>query len=203
MKLDRGYLIVFEGIDGTGKSTHCKLLEQYLLDQNIDVVRLFEPTKGVWGQKIRKILTEGRKGISPVDELELFIKDRKDDVDRNIMPALSQNKVVLIDRYYFSTAAYQGALGLDPVNICKSNEAFAPKPDLVLLFFSSPEECLNRIEQSREGFSSFEKLDYLKKVQKIFDSFTNPEIKRIDSSLSKDEVHSNVVREITQLLPLR
>ena len=202
MKLDRGYLIVLEGIDGTGKSTHCKLLEQYLLNQKINVIRLFEPTKGEWGLKIRKILSEGRQGISPNDELELFIKDREDDVEKNIKPALRQNKVVLIDRYYFSTAAYQGALGLDPDSICIRNEEFAPKPDLVLLFFSSPEECLKRIEQSREAFSSFEKLEYLQKVQKIFDSFSRPEIKRIDSNLPKSTVHDNVIREVKKLFTL-
>jgi dTMP kinase len=202
LKLNRGYLIVFEGIDGTGKSTHCKLLEEYLLNLKIDVVRLFEPTKGEWGLKIRKILTEGRQGISPNDELELFIKDREDDVERNIMPALRENKVVLIDRYYFSTAAYQGALGLDPDSICTRNEEFAPIPDLVLLFHSSPEECLKRIEESRDGFSSFEKLDYLKKVQEIFNNFSRPEIKRINSDFPKDTVHENVVHEVKQLLPL-
>jgi len=203
LKPDSGYLIVFEGIDGTGKSTHCKLLEQYLINQNIDVVRLFEPTKGEWGLKIRKILTEGRQGISPKEELDLFIKDREDDVERNILPALSQNKIVLIDRYYFSTAAYQGALGLDPESIVKMNEVFAPKPDLVLLFHTSPEECLKRIEQSRNGFSSFEQLEYLQKVQKIFDSFSRPEIKKIDSNLPKNTVHNAVVCEINELLSLK
>jgi dTMP kinase len=203
LELDKGYLIVFEGIDGTGKSTHIKLLEQYLLNQKIDVVRLFEPTKGEWGLKIRKILTDGRQGITPEDELKLFIKDREDDVEKNILPALRNNKVVLIDRYYFSTAAYQGALGLDPEEICNKNEEFAPIPDLVLLFFSSPEECLKRIEKSREEFSSFEKLEYLQKVQKIFDSFSRPEIKRIDSNLPKNTVHDNVVNEVKKLLDLK
>ncbi len=96
----------------------------------------------------------------------------------------------------------QGALGLDPESIVRSNEVFAPAPDLVLLFVTSPEECLKRIEESREGFSAFEKIDYLKKVQEIFDSFSRPEIKRIDSDREKDEVHADVVREAKQALEL-
>ena len=202
MKLDRGYLIVFEGIDGTGKSTHCKLLSQYLRDKGIDALQLFEPTKGQWGMKIRSILAKGRQGISPDEELQLFINDRKEDVANNINPALDQNKVVLLDRYYFSTAAYQGALGLDPDLICRENEIFAPAPDLVLLFFSSPEECLRRIQKSRESFSSFEQLDYLKKVQAIFDTFARPEFKRIDSARPKDIVHEHVVNEVNALLQI-
>ncbi len=202
MKFDRGYLIAFEGIDGTGKSTHCKLLAEYLEDIGLDVLRLREPTNGIWGKKIREVIAKGRNGVSPEEELELFINDRKDDVKRNIKPALAKNRVVLIDRYYLSTAAYQGALGLDPESICRSNEVFAPAPDLVLLFVTSPEECLKRIEESREGFSSFERMDYLKEVQVIFDSFSRPEIKRIDSNREKDEVHADVVREANQLLKI-
>ena len=202
LKHDRGYLIAFEGIDGTGKSTHCKLLADYLEGLGRNVLRLREPTDGVWGKKIREVIARGRNGISPEEELELFINDRKDDVDRNIKPALEKNRVVLIDRYYFSTAAYQGSLGLDPESIVRSNEVFAPAPDLVLLFVTSPEECLKRIEASREGFSAFEKIDYLKKVQKIFDSFSHPVIKRIDSDRGKDEVHADVVRETKQGLGL-
>lgn len=202
LKHDRGYLIAFEGIDGTGKSTHCKLLADYLEGLGINVLRLREPTDGVWGKKIREVIAKGRNGISPEEELELFINDRKDDVERNIKPALAKNRVALIDRYYFSTAAYQGALGLDPESIVRSNEIFAPAPDLVLLFVTSPEECLKRIEESREGFSAFEKIDYLKKVQKIFDSFSHPVIKRIDSDREKDEVHADVVREAKRALQL-
>ena len=64
--------------------------------------------------KIRRLLSDGRQGISPQEELSWFINDRKEDIETNIMPALKKHKVVLMDRYYFSTAAYQGALGLDP-----------------------------------------------------------------------------------------
>ncbi len=200
MKLDRGYLIVFEGIDGTGKSTHCRLLGEYLESRGIPVRRLFEPTKGKWGMKIRKLLTEGRGDIRPEEELSWFMKDRQEDVEKNIQPGLSQNEIVVLDRYYYSTAAYQGALGLDPQWICRENEAFAPKPDLVFLFTASPEKCLERIQKSREAQSAFERLDYLQKVQSIFDSFDDPVIQRIDTEPPQDEVHEKLRQRVDTVI---
>ena len=127
----RGWLIVFEGIDGTGKSTQCKEMEVYLNKIGTPVARFREPTDGIWGQKIRKILTVGRGDVTREEELSWFIEDRREDVKNNIVPALSLNKVVLLDRYYYSTAAYQGALGLAPESILRENEIFAPKSPIL------------------------------------------------------------------------
>lgn len=203
MELDRGYLIALEGIDGTGKTTQGTLLGDYLEQCGLPVVRLREPTQGPWGQKIRKILTEGRGGITPDEELQWFLNDRKEDVEQNIRPALDANKVVVIDRYYYSTAAYQGALGFDPQKICADNEAFAPRPDRVLIFSGSLETSFERIAQGRDGFSSFEKKEYLKKVHAIFDSFEGPHIRRIDSDGSVDAVHRQVAAVADDLLGIR
>ena len=178
----RGWLFVFEGIDGTGKSTQCSKMEEYLNSKEVPCVHLREPTNGFWGQKIRKILTVGRGNVTREEELSWFIEDRKEDVEKNILPALDQNKVVLLDRYYYSTAAYQGALGLNPDSIINDNEIFAPVPDRAYIFSATPEECLARIEKSRETQSSFEKLEYLKSVQKIFDTFEGDNMKRISST---------------------
>jgi dTMP kinase len=197
--LKRGFLIVFEGIDGTGKSTQCELLAKSLTERDILNIALAEPTRGTWGTKIRKLLSEGRQGISPQEELSWFVNDRKEDIELNIMPALQDNKVVLMDRYYFSTAAYQGALGLDPEQIRLENETFAPIPDRVLIFLTSPETCLERIESSRDQKSAFEKLDYLRNVQELFKSFTGPNIRFIDSVGSVPEVHEKVLSAIEDL----
>ncbi len=201
--MDRGYLIALEGVDGTGKSTQCGLLADYLESSGCPVVRLREPTAGVWGQKIRKILSEGRGGITPEEELKYFINDRKEDVERNIAPALEQGKVVLIDRYYYSTAAYQGALGFDPVKIIKDNEAFAPRPDCVFIIQVSLDESFRRIEQGRDEISAFEKREYLEKVVKIFDTFTGEHIRRIDSGPPVEQVQAVLRREVNALLGLK
>lgn len=203
MQLDRGYLIVFEGIDGTGKSTHCRLLGDFLESMGFPVRRLFEPTRGTWGMKIRKLLTKGREDVGPEEELSWFINDRKEDVEKNIGPALDQKKIVILDRYYYSTAAYQGALGLDPQWIISENEVFAPKPDLVFLFITPPEQCLERIQKSRMEQSTFERLDYLQKVQQIFDSFNAPTIRRIDTIPPLAEVHEKLRDEVTAMINRR
>ena len=199
MKLARGILIVFEGIDGTGKSTQSSMLAKVLSEMQVPNISLAEPTRGTWGKKIRRLLTEGRQGISAQEELSWFINDRKEDVEKNIMPALQGNKVVIMDRYYFSTAAYQGALGMDPEQIRLDNESFAPVPDRVLIFLSSTEACLERIESSRDQKSAFEKLDYLNSVQEIFKRFNGPNIRFINSVGSLSEVHEKVLAEINDL----
>jgi len=202
LQVDRGYLIVFEGVDGTGKSTHCKLMAEHLEGKGFPVLRLAEPTRGFWGKKVREILAKGRGDVSPEEELAWFINDRKENVENNIRPALAQKKIVFMDRYYFSTAAYQGALGLNPDEILRENEAFAPVPDRVFIFSAPLEVCLERISKSRSsGPDSFEKLEYLKKVQKVFDTFTGPRFRRIDSSGSQEAVHAQLRNEICELFP--
>ena len=198
--MKQGYLIVLEGVDGTGKTTQSGLLADYLESIEYAVVRLREPTTGVWGQKIRKILTEGRGDVTPEEELQYFINDRKEDVEQNIAPALEQGKIVLIDRYYYSTAAYQGALGFDPVKIIKDNEVFAPRPDLLFIIQGSLDESFRRIEQGRDSFSSFEKRDYLEKVQSIFNTFTGDHIRRINGEPSIEDVQQALRQEVDTLL---
>ena len=194
--LKKGVLIAFEGIDGAGKTSQVALVKDWLRDGGYDVIDFKEPTKGFWGQKIREIARYGRKGISPRDELQLFMNDRKENVERNIRPALEKCKLVLLDRYYFSTIAYQGALGIDPGEIKQLNEEFAPRPDLVILLDVSPQLGLSRIIDGRDGtVTQFEKEEYLTKVQKIFIDLEQPYIQKVDGSRSKDDVF-NIIQNI-------
>lgn len=108
--MNKGLLIVFEGIDGTGKSTQMSLLARYLREKGFAVIETREPTNGQFGQQIRALYTN-RSGVSPEQELELFLADRREHVDNVLTPALQEGKIVLCDRYFLSTAAYQGVIG--------------------------------------------------------------------------------------------
>src|SRR5437868_4649133 len=89
-----------------------------------EVVLTKEPTDGPWGQKLRRSFVTER--LAPADELDAFVNDRREHVDALITPALARGAIVIVDRYYYSTVAYQGARGLDAARVLAMNRAFAP-----------------------------------------------------------------------------
>ncbi|MGB1260272.1 MAG: dTMP kinase, partial [Akkermansiaceae bacterium] len=139
----RGKLIVIEGIDGTGKSTQAQLLADALRRAGHEVVQSFEPTNGPWGKKLRESATTGR--LSSKEELEYFLKDRAQHVHELISPTVARGGIVILDRYYFSSMAYQGARGIDPQMIREENEKFAPQPDYLLILDLPVDDALERI----------------------------------------------------------
>ncbi|SDO79959.1 thymidylate kinase [Desulforhopalus singaporensis] len=190
---------MFEGADGTGKSTQLKLLADHLNGLGLDVVTTREPTDGQWGQKIRELYVN-RQQHSPEYELELFVNDRKEHVQQQLTPALMAGKVVLCDRYFLSTVAYQSALGFDVDDIFDKNR-FAPEPDMALIFQASVETSRQRIVLGRnEELNDFEQLDNLVKVATIFSRLDKPYIRTIDAEGSVDEVHQRVKNAIAPLL---
>lgn len=195
--LSRGFLIAFEGIDGAGKTTQLRMLAEYLIKKGYDVQCLREPTDSLWGQKIRQLAREGRN--SPEEELHLFVEDRKMNVRQNIFPALQRKQIVLIDRYYISTMAYQGARGLDVEYIRQINEAFAPIPDLVLILTLPPAQAIARLIQERGTGDLFEQEEYLTKVAAIFHSLCGKNICHIDASQERETVQT-VIRTKVQAL---
>lgn len=199
-KKRKGKLIVFEGIDGTGKTTQIKHLALALEKRSYTVVATREPTDGVFGRKIRELYVS-REGVSPADELELFLADRREHVSQVINPALAEGKIVLTDRYYLSTAAYQGAAGMDYLEIIAANEKFAPRPDLVLLLDIAVSASVQRIQDLRqESLNAFEQEDNLTKVDRIFKAMVYSYIKTIDGSQSVGAVHNSVMTYVDDLL---
>jgi dTMP kinase len=181
-----GWLVVLEGIDGAGKSTVLRRLADHCKDLGLTPIVSFEPTRGPWGMKLRRSMTEGR--LTLAEELDLFLKDRAEHVETVIRPALKAGQVVLLDRYYFSTAAYQGARGADPNEILMENERFAPAPDLVLLLDFDPVAGIERIRARGDAPNTFEQLDQLQEVRRIFLGLDRPFIHRIDAAQSPDAV---------------
>ncbi|HEY8460438.1 MAG TPA: dTMP kinase [Blastocatellia bacterium] len=149
--MGRGKLITFEGIDGCGKSTQLRLLEQYLLERGSDVVSTREPGGTELGRKIRSALLGGAgDSVEPLAELLLYAADRAQHVRQVIMPALARGKVVLSDRYYDATTAYQGyARGFDLKLVSQLNELATGglEPDLTLLFDLDAQTGLERIRR--------------------------------------------------------
>lgn len=198
-RIRQGFLIVFEGLDGAGKTTQLQCLARYLQQQRYDVVCLKEPTDGVWGQKLRQAATQSRTDITPEQELAWFLADRREDVEQNIRPALARGQIVLLDRYYFSTMAYQGARGWPPDSIRQQNEAFAPPPQLLFLLDLPPAQGLDRIRQKRQ-LDAFERLDYLEQVAAIFAAMDFPYLRRIQAAQSPDAVHTQICKDVQAAL---
>lgn len=183
-----GLLIAFEGIDGCGKTTMARRTADELRRQGYKAVYLREPTDGPHGRRLREIMLSSEKR-NPQLEFDLFLLDRQQDVQSNIVPALQAGGIVCIDRYYISSMAYQGALGLDPNMIQHKNEQFAPAPDLILRYVVSIETALKRISTSRsDGANQFETQEYLEKVNQVFDGMNFPQMQNISADQTQDDV---------------
>jgi dTMP kinase len=191
LNLKKGILIVFEGVDGGGKTTQAKLLRKTLEDKGIAVVYFREPSDSRWGRIIREKAAE-EDSLTPQEELELFVKDRRENVAYNLVPALAAHKVVLLDRYYFSTMAYQGAKGIDPEMIREMNESFAVIPDLVFVLDVEPDLGLDRIQDRKQRDLLFEREGYLREVRRLFHSFQWDFVFHIDAERALDEVEADI-----------
>ena len=161
----RGKFIVIEGLDGCGKTTQVKLLAEKMREQGKEVVETNEPTKGLVGKLIRQVLE--KKVILPSNALQLlFVADRGDHLRQTIKPALSAGKVVISDRYLWSTVAY-GSLNLDK-NWLLSLHRYCPYPDVSIFLEVKPKICLQRIGLRGEGKTIFEEEEKLRRVWQTY-----------------------------------
>ena len=198
----KGKLIVIEGIDGSGKSTCAKNLAEKLNSINIKTIYTFEPTHSHYGAKLRDgMLSED---LDTEEELLLFVKDRKEHIEYMIKPALEEGYFIILDRYFYSSIAYQGAKGIDINQIINMHKDFIIKPDIVFIFHLPIDIALNRIISKRGIADRFENETYLKKVDKIFHSFNEPFIYHIDTDkdikIINDELF-NILEKSKMLAP--
>jgi dTMP kinase len=191
----KGFLVVFEGIDGTGKSTHADILAEAMRARGLSVLQSREPTQGEHGRRIRESAATGR--LAPAAELDLFMRDRREHVANVLQPALDAGTFVVVDRYYLSTAAYQGARGLDPEAILAANEAFAPIPDIAILFQIAVDDGRQRIRHRGDGDGDlFEREEDLRRVATVFAALDRPYIARIDGNRPLAEVAEEIRRRV-------
>lgn len=199
MRLRKGILIVLEGIDGSGKSTQVRRLLKSLRRRGYDAAGFREPTRGRWGRQIKR-LAKLPGSLSPEEELDLFVKDREENVARNLKPALAARKVVVLDRYYFSTIAYQGAKGLDVGRIRRMNERIAVKPDLVFILDIGAGLGLGRIHHRRRKDLLFERERYLCKVRAIFRGLQGRKFVHLDASRTREQIAEAIWARVQRLL---
>lgn len=194
-----GLLIVFEGIDGSGKTTQARRLLRRLRRRGRTARFFREPSRGRWGREIRRqARTAG--SLTPRQELELFVRDRRENVARNLGPALAAGRDVVLDRYYFSTIAYQGAKGLDPGRIRRLNESFAIPPDLVIVLDVDASAGLARIAGRKSRDELFERRDYLVRVARLFRGFDGPSIVHVDGRGDARAIARAIWAEVEPLL---
>ncbi len=200
MRLRQGILVVLEGIDGSGKTTQARSLLRRLRRRGWQAAFFREPTRGKWGREIkRKAVRDG--SLTPEEELALFLKDRRENVERNLRPALAKGKIVVLDRYYFSTIAYQGAKGIDPRRIRRLNESFAVPPDLVIVLDVEAAAGLARIAGRKTRDELFEREDYLARVREIFRGFRGPRFVHLDGRGDRRAVGRAIWARVEKLLP--
>ena len=157
-----GRFIVFEGIDGSGKSEQARRLASALAAEGHRVVSTREPTDGEWGRKYRAWAAGGFEA-SPDEVLGWFAADRREHVAALIRPALARGDVVVCDRYRDSTRAYQAAQGIDREKLASlfAGREF-PAPDLVLWLRVPVETALERL--GRNATERFERAEFLFRV---------------------------------------
>ncbi len=189
-----GLLVVIEGIDGVGKTTVHKALAERLKN-NPNFVFSYEPTNGAYGKKLREALKQGN--LSKEEMLFLFIKDRFEHVKRLIIPSLKEGKLVILDRYYPSTIAYQGAEGFDFKELLILNETIAPTPDLMIYFDLPVEVAVKRLKERGNEFSIFEKEEKLVRIagnyEKLLPLF---KVQRLDALQPVDKLIDEVLSNV-------
>ncbi len=192
-----GFFICIEGLDASGKTTQARRLVRNLRRKGFEAVYTTEPSSGEVGKFIREHILQRRKRVPSVVEALLFAADRIDHVERKIKPALQEGKIVVCDRYVFSSMAYQGAAGLNVRWIEEINGSALP-PDLAIYLDVPMDLLIKRMKRKR---SVMETLEVQRKVQEIYMKLVESgRLVPINGNRPVDEISRNVLEIILDLL---
>ena len=204
--------ITFEGIDGSGKSTCIEKLKKYI-EQNLDINNfVFTREPGGTNLKecedIRNILLDKNNDIDPKTEMLLYLASRTLHVNKLIKPSIANNKIVLCDRFFDSSIAYQGAgrnLGLEYVKKMNYDVLDNFKPDFTFYFRIDFQTSVSRMKKNNRVLDrlELEKQDFFKKSIEGYEWLVNQEKERfiiIDATKTPEEVFKNVLNEFLRLL---
>ena len=208
MKHRNNLFIALEGIDGSGKSTQTKLLTERLTNQGHKVYSTFEPTNNHIGKLIRDIL----KGNTKADYriiAGLFVADRLDHLlneEYGIVKKLAEGYTVIMDRYYFSSYAYQGAhMDIDWVIQANAMSASILRPDVNIFIDVAPEISMQRLHANRDTIELFETLDNLKLVRsKYMEAFeklkADENIFSVDGNRTAELIAGDIWQKVSSML---
>ncbi|MDX9859153.1 MAG: dTMP kinase [candidate division Zixibacteria bacterium] len=204
-KRTRGRLITFEGIDGSGKSTQLTRSASHLKKRGFDIAVLREPGSTKVSEKIRRILLDPTLEISDLTELLLYEAARAEIVDKQIRPLMERGTIVLCDRFYDSTTAYQGygrKLDLDMVKRLHTVAVGSLHPDLTFVFDLPLTVALTRRGKNPDRLES-QSLAFFRRVARGFREIARTEpqrVKLIDARGTVDHTFRSVVRVLDRLL---
>ena len=198
--------ITFEGIDGVGKSTQLDLLETWLVAKGKEVVRTLEPGGTELGQEIRHLLLHRKGDVAPRAEALLYAADRAHHVATKIRPALAAGKVVLSDRYFDSSVAYQGAARELNVAQVRDISLWAVDnllPDLTILLDLTAAQAIQR--RNKTGVEpdrlEQEKVDFFERAREQYlELAKEPRFLIVDANLSISEIQEQIRTRVQEIL---
>ena len=198
--MTRGLFIVFEGLDGSGKTTQATKLAQYLRARGCEVATVEEPGGTPVGERIREMLLHTREELEPLTEIFLYEASRHQLVKHVIEPALSRSATVICQRYAYSSVAYQGygrGLPLEWIEEMSERATEGLRPDVVIWLEVPAEEGLKRRQRER-GLDRIEEegLEFLRRVERGYREIArrHPEIVRLDATRTPERVFEDVLR---------
>lgn len=205
----RGALITVEGVEGSGKSTQCARLAQYLTRRGIEVVQTSEPDGTPLGLRIRALFEADGPTPTPLTQTFLFMAARQEHVTRVIGPVLTRGAVVISDRYTDATVAYQGhGQGVDVQTIGELNmlATGGVLPDLTLVLDLDPVVGMQRIRG--RALDAFEKMDlaFHRRVREGYLEIARSDKSRVvvlDAGRDPEVLHADVVRAVDECLARR
>jgi len=192
-----GAFICIEGVDGCGKTTQAKILVKNLRQRGFDALYTTEPSAGKVGRLIRRFVLDRQRRVPTALEALLFAADRVDHVESDVKSLLKQGKIVVCDRYVYSSLAYQGAAGLDLEWIDRINR-FALKVDLALFLDVEPEMVIERLKRKK---SVMETVRNLRKVREVYLRLVEQQrLVALDGNRSVGEVSDSILEAVLEKL---
>ena len=207
MKTAKPLLISFEGIDGSGKSTQCKMLYHELLDRGYGVHLYREPGGTAISEKIRDILLDRENDeMSPITEMLLYFSSRNQLITEKVLPALNRGEIVLLDRFVDSTIAYQGYgrdLSLESIRKVAEVAIGDLSPDLTILVDTPLDTAENRMDDREPDRLESENVDFKQRTRNGYLQLARDEPNRfllLDGRETIETLKSAVIERVDQIL---